>query len=229
MIAARLLALHRQIEATAVQCGRDPSRIKLVAVAKRFPVEAILEAYAAGQRLFGENYLQEAAAKHARLPASAELHLIGHLQSNKAKTAAALFAMIETIDRLKIAQALNRHLQDQQRRMAILVQVNIGRDANKAGVLPEAAEDLLRALQDLSHLQIKGLMTIPPWCEDPEDSRPFFRDLRRLAEHLQQKGLFTGPGDYELSMGMSHDFTVAIEEGATIIRVGTAIFGERPA
>lgn len=227
MIHEQLARLRADIEKTARQCGRDPAAIKLVAVSKRFPVAAINEAVAAGQKLFGENYLQEAADKRSVLPADVRLHLIGRLQSNKAKTAATVFSMIETIDRLKIASALDRHLQDLNRRMDVLVQVNIGLDPNKSGVLPEQAETLLSQLTVLPSLQVKGLMTMPPYHPDPEKSRPYFRKLRLLAEDLGRHGLFAIDSFPELSMGMSHDYRIAIEEGATIIRIGTAIFGER--
>lgn len=227
MISQRLSEVRTALATAARQCGRDPAGIKLIAVAKRFPVSAMLEAVAAGQSLFGENYLQEAAEKRAVLPAEVELHLIGHLQSNKAKAAAALFTMIHTIDRVKIAASLNRHLEEEQRCLDVLVQVNVGRDPNKAGVLPGDAEGLLRRLAPLSNLRVKGLMTMPPYDDDPELSRPHFRELHRLGERFERLGLFAADTAPELSMGMSHDYRVAIEEGATMIRIGTAIFGER--
>jgi PLP dependent protein len=227
MIDQRLQELRTALATVARQCGRDPAGIKLIAVSKRFPVAAMLEAHGAGQTVFGENYLQEAAEKRALLPADVELHLIGHLQSNKAKAAAALFTMIHTIDRFKIAAALSRYLEEEQRHLDVLVQVNVGRDPNKAGVLPEDAEELLGRLTALPNLHVMGLMTMPPYDDDPEQSRPCFRELRRLAETFDRLGLFAADAAPELSMGMSHDYHVAIEEGATMIRIGTAIFGER--
>jgi PLP dependent protein len=227
MIDQRLQELRTALATVARQCGRDPAGIKLIAVSKRFPVAAMLEAHGAGQTVFGENYLQEAAEKRALLPADVELHLIGHLQSNKAKAAAALFTMIHTIDRFKIAAALSRYLEEEQRHLDVLVQVNVGRDPNKAGVLPEDAEALLGRLTALPNLHVMGLMTMPPYDDDPEQSRPCFRELRRLAETFDRLGLFAADAAPELSMGMSHDYHVAIEEGATMIRIGTAIFGER--
>ena len=227
MIDQRLHKLRTALATAARRCGRDPAGIKLIAVSKRFPVAAMLEARASGQTVFGENYLQEAAEKRALLPTDVELHLIGHLQSNKAKAAAALFTMIHTIDRFKIADALNRHLEEEQRRLDVLVQVNVGRDPKKAGVLPEDTEALLGRLTALSSLRVMGLMTMPPYDDAPEQSRPCFRELRRLAETFDRRGLFAADAAPELSMGMSHDYRVAIEEGATMIRIGTAIFGER--
>ncbi|MBE0583275.1 MAG: YggS family pyridoxal phosphate-dependent enzyme, partial [Desulfofustis sp.] len=168
MIGERLHKLHLALETAARQCGRDPSEIKLMAVSKRFPVSAMMEAVSAGHLLFGENYLQEAAEKRALLPADVHLHLIGHLQSNKAKAAASIFSMIHTIDRQKIAAVLNRHLQEEQRQMPVLIQVNTGRDPKKAGVLPEHTEQLLREVAQLPNLRASGLMTMPPFNEDPE-------------------------------------------------------------
>jgi pyridoxal phosphate enzyme (YggS family) len=227
MIGRRLQELRTELAAVARQSGRDPAEIKLIAVSKRFPVAAILAARAAGQTVFGENYLQEAAEKRDLLPDDVELHLIGHLQSNKAKAAATLFTMIHTIDRFKIGAALNRYLEKEQRHLDVLVQINVGRDPNKAGVLPENAEALLGRLATLPNLHVMGLMTMPPYNKDPELSRPCFRELRRLAETFQRLGLFAADAAPELSMGMSHDYRIAIEEGATMIRIGTAIFGER--
>ncbi len=227
MIGRRIQEIRTELATAARRSGRDPAGIKLIAVSKRFPVEAILAARAAGQTVFGENYLQEAADKRALLPDDVELHLIGHLQSNKAKAAATLFTMIHTIDRFKIAAALNRYLEEEQRHLNVLVQINVGRDPNKAGVLPEDAEALLDRLATLPNLRVMGLMTMPPYNEDPELSRPCFRELHRLAETFRQLGLFAAGAPPELSMGMSHDYRIAIEEGATMIRIGTAIFGER--
>jgi len=226
MIQTNLKLVQRNISDAAVRCGRNPAEIKLIAVSKRFPVDSILEARDAGQILFGENYLQEAYDKKILLGDQVKFHFIGHLQSNKAKVAAEIFDMIETVDRFKIASALNRHLQNLNRTMDVLVQVNIGLDPGKAGVLPSETEQLLLQMQDLQHLKLKGLMTMPPFTTDPVQTRNFFKDLRLLAQSMQAKRLL--PHDQiELSMGMSADYPLAIEEGATLIRIGTAIFGER--
>lgn len=219
--------IRRQMSAAALRAGRDPGSVRLVAVSKKVPLERLQEAVDAGQRLFGENYLQEALEKINRLPPDIGWHFIGHLQTNKAKLAASCFQAIETIDRLKLARALDRHLADLDRAMSVLIQVNIGREPQKSGVLPEEAEGLLRGMAGCSNLRIQGLMAMPPYCDDPEAARPFFRELRLLAAELADKGLLGGHGPVELSMGMSGDFEVAIEEGATLVRVGTALFGPR--
>ena len=227
VIVDSLAQIRERMAAAARRAGRDPGSVRLVAVSKRVPVERISEAVAAGQLLFGENYLQEAEEKIGQLPPSAQWHFIGHLQSNKAKAAAELFAMIETVDRLKLARALDKHAAEANRLLPVLVQVNVGREEQKAGALPEAAEALLREMAVLPNLQVRGLMTMPPFFDAPETVRPFFRALRCLSEKLASKGLLGIHGPVELSMGMSGDFEVAIEEGATLVRVGTALFGPR--
>lgn len=226
MIAENLQSIRGRIAAAAVRAGRDPKDIKLVAVSKFFPAEAIIEAHRAGQILFGENYIQEVQAKKELVPAEVKFHFIGHLQSNKAKIAAATCSMVETVDSYKIGKALHSHLEALQRTIDVLVQVNIGHDSGKAGIEEDEAEELLTRLQDLSRLRVCGLMTMPPLVADPELSRPHFHNLRELAERLKGKKLFA-TAQPELSMGMSSDFHIAIEEGATIVRVGTAIFGQR--
>ncbi len=227
-IAQNIRYLHNNIKSIAQSCDRDPDRIRLVAVSKRFPVEAMYKAQEAGQMLFGENYIQEAVQKHSLLEDKAQLHFIGHLQSNKAKVAAEIFSMIETVDSLKLATTLNRHLTALQRKIDILIQVNIGLDSHKSGVEPSQAEQLLKEVTKLPMLKVQGLMTMPPFTEDPEEARPYFRDLRILAGSLARKGLFFNNNAVELSMGMTNDYHIAIEEGATLIRIVTAIFGERP-
>jgi PLP dependent protein len=228
MIADNLQIVRQNICAAAEHCGRDPKKIRLVAVTKTFPVTAMKEAMASGQFVFGENYIQEAEEKYAELGGQVQLHFIGHLQSNKAHIAARIFQMIETVDRLKLALMLSRHLLQSGRTMDILVQVNIGRDEKKSGVAPEDAEVLLQQIAALPALRIRGLMTMPPYSEEPESGRPYFRELRHLAEGFKNKSLFYDDNCVELSMGMSNDYPVAIEEGATLVRVGTAIFGHRP-
>lgn len=227
MIANNLRIVKERIGEAALKAGRRPEEIKLVAVSKRFSAEAIQAAFAAGQRIFGENYIQEVQEKRDRLPAGAIFHFIGHLQSNKAKIAAETCAMIETVDSFKLAKALNSHLDFLARDMAVLVQINIGKDPHKTGVAAEAAEELLIKIKELRQLRVCGLMTMPPLATDPEQSRPHFRQLRQLAEYFSSKNLFPHIIKPELSMGMSDDFHIAIDEGATIVRVGTAIFGHR--
>jgi pyridoxal phosphate enzyme (YggS family) len=220
--------LRNSIVEVALRCHRNPDDIRLVAVSKRFPVSAVEEALAADQVVFGENYIQEAAEKKGVLNDRIKLHFIGHLQSNKAKTAVQFCDMIETIDRPKIVRALHKHLESEKRHLEVLVQVNVGQESQKSGVLPQDAESLLTCMQDYPRLRLRGFMTMPPYASDPEMARPSFRALREIAGQMEAKGLLGEHGKIELSMGMSHDYHVAIEEGATLIRIGTAIFGERP-
>lgn len=226
-IAENFASIRERIEAAVRRAGRDPATVRLVAVSKRVDLVGIQDAVAAEQTLFGENYLQEAQLKIKALGGRVKWHFIGHLQSNKAALAADLFSCIETVDRLKLAKALEKHLAGSDRRLPVLLQVNVGREVQKSGVLPEDAEALLRQVNEMPHLQVRGLMTMPPFMADPEAVRPSFSQLRGMAEELTAKGLLGKHGPVELSMGMSGDFEVAIEEGATLVRVGTALFGER--
>ena len=227
MISGNLAQIYSNIAMAASKAGRDASSIKLVAVSKFVAADRIREALNCGQRLFGENYLQEAAEKIQVVGTDAKWHFIGHLQSNKAKQAAALFDMVETVDRLKIAKALDTQAKQLGKPLSILIQVNIGQERQKSGVLPEATEDLLTAIRKETDLRVRGLMAMPPFFDAPEKSRPYFRELRLLANQLAGLHLFSDNSRVELSMGMSGDYQVAIEEGATIVRVGTAIFGSR--
>ncbi|MCG2738969.1 MAG: YggS family pyridoxal phosphate-dependent enzyme [Syntrophaceae bacterium] len=226
-VAENIEAIRARIRAAAQRAGRDPHSVRLVAVSKHQPLDAILEAMAAGQAVFGENYLQEAETKIAALGQPAAWHCIGHLQSNKARIAAEIFDCIETIDRLKLAKALEARLAELGKTMPVLVQVNVGGEAQKAGIAPEEAGQLCRDLEQFPHLSLQGLMTMPPYAETPEESRGYFRRLRLLGEELAAQGFLGRQGVMELSMGMSGDFEVAIEEGATLVRVGTALFGMR--
>lgn len=226
MIAENIEAIRARIKAAAERVGRDPLSVRLVAVSKRQPLEAIREAMTAGQTIFGENYLQEAEIKALALGQGLAWHCIGHLQSNKARLAAEVFTCIETIDRLKLANSLESRLAELGKTMPVLVQVNVGGESQKAGVASQEAGRLCRELKQFPHLALQGLMTMPPLVENPEESRACFRQLRLLGEELAAHGLL-GSGPVELSMGMSADFEVAIEEGATLVRVGTALFGER--
>jgi pyridoxal phosphate enzyme (YggS family) len=228
MIARNLQLIRQSIQTIAIQCRRDPATIKLIAVSKKFPAADIQEAIRAGQLFFGENFIQEAAQKKTEIGENVSFHCIGHLQSNKVKLAAQIFHTIETIDRFKLAAALDKELGLQGRAMDVLVQINIGQESQKSGVLPQKTEGLLQQLIPLSNLRVRGLMTIPPYADDPEQTRPHFKALRLLAEEMQRKNYFFDNAHIELSMGMSSDYPIAIEEGATIIRIGTAIFGNRP-
>jgi hypothetical protein len=222
-IAQNLAEVRRRINAAAQRAGRDPAAVRLLAVSKTMPVEMVREAVAADQRLFGENYLQEARPKIEALGQAASWHFIGHLQSKKAKAVVALFELIHGVDRLKLAQALDAAAAQMGKVQDILIQVNLAEEATKSGVAPEAAPELLREISRLPHLRVMGLMTMPPFLA-PEAVRPYFRALRELRDRLTD---LSGHSLPELSMGMSGDFEVAIEEGATLVRVGTAIFGSR--
>lgn len=228
MIAENLAKIQQRLIAAAHHAGRDPQEIQIVAVSKHFSADLIREAYAAGQTIFGENYIQELVEKKRLLPKEISLHFIGHLQRNKAKLAAENCNVIETIDSFNLANTLNNHLRQAQRTMEVLIQVNIANEAGKSGIAGDETLQLLTRMQELSRLKVRGLMTIPPFSNKPEDSRPHFRNLRLLADSLAAQGLFGAETkNPHLSMGMSDDFHIAIEEGATIIRVGTAIFGKR--
>ena len=216
MLRARLEEVENRIERAAVRAGRRRGDITLIAVTKVFPAEVIRDAYAQGVRHFGENYVQEFEAKFplvADLP-GAEFHLIGHLQSNKAKRAAELFHVIETVDSLKLA----RRLSDAGKKLSVMIEVKLSGEGSKSGVEPDQLPQLVEELSAVPNIELTGLMTMPPWSEDAELSRPYFRRLRRLAGEV---------GLRDLSMGMSHDLETAIEEGATHVRVGTALFGPR--
>jgi pyridoxal phosphate enzyme (YggS family) len=225
-IAARLAEVRARIAAAAGRSGRGPETITLVAVTKTFGPDEVREAIAAGQRDFGENYVQEAGGKiEAVGKGDARWHFIGHLQTNKAKTAARLFDVIETVDSLDLARELDKRAAAEGRTLDALVQVNVAGEEQKAGIAPDRVETLLRAIGGLSALRVRGLMTMPPFLP-PEEVRPYFRALRDLRDRLVARAI-PGISLDALSMGMSGDFEAAIEEGATIVRVGTAIFGSR--
>ena len=221
-IAQNLEEVRKRIAAAAQRAGRDPAAVRLVAVSKTVGVDRIKEALAAGQKSFGENYLQEAKAKIETLGEAADWHFIGHLQSNKAKAAVGLFPLIHSVDRLSLAQALEKAAAQLGKVQDILLQVNLAGEESKSGTAPELAPGLLREIALLPHLKVLGLMTMPPFLA-PEAVRPYFKALRELKDRLQAD---LGPLP-ELSMGMTGDFEVAVEEGATLVRVGTAIFGAR--
>ncbi len=223
-----LQKIKQRIIATALRSERQSEDISLIAVSKRMSLQHIQEANLYDQTIFGENYIQEAKEKIKQFQGNVEWHFIGHIQTNKAKDAASLFDMVHTVDRLKLAKALNKHAGNLDKKLSVLLQVNVGEEKQKAGVLPADAEKLIESMQTLPNLQIRGLMTIPPFKNDPEETRPYFRQLRLMAEEFATKNYFSCGSKFELSMGMSGDFEVAIEEGSTLVRVGTAIFGPRP-
>ncbi len=215
-LSERLAAVEERIHAACARSGRRREEITLLAVTKTFPAEVILEAHAAGLREFGENYVQEFEQKapQARQLEGARFHLIGHLQSNKSRRAAELFDVVQTVDTGKLA----RRLDAAGRALEVMIEVKLSPEEAKAGCAVEELPALLEAIRACPNLRLAGLMTMPPWSEDPEESRPYFRRLRELASKHGLAGL---------SMGMSHDLEVAVEEGATVVRVGTALFGER--
>lgn len=231
-IAVRLTAVRGRIAAAAGRAGRDPSSIVLVAVSKFHPVSAIEEAYAAGQRHFGENRVQEAEEKKALLGPLLQaadplrLELIGALQSNKVRKAVAAVSRIQSIDSAELGARVGRVAVELGRLMPVLVQVDLAGEATKSGVREADLPSVLESLRAVAGIRVDGLMAIPPFLENPEDVRPYFKRLRELRDEAAARGLLARG---ELSMGMSHDFEVAIQEGATIVRVGTAIFGERAA
>jgi pyridoxal phosphate enzyme (YggS family) len=226
-IAANLAAIRERIAAAAAAAGRDPASVRLLAVSKMFGADAVREAFAAGQREFGENKVQEALQK---IEATADLpirwHLIGHLQSNKAKKAAAAFAAVHAVDSVDLVRRLDAAAADAGARPDLYVQVDLAGEVTKFGAAEAEVPAIVRAAADCRAAVLKGLMLLPPWFDDPEQARPYFRRLRLLRDRLVEDGIdSTRLGD--LSMGMSHDFEVAIQEGATLVRVGTAIFGRR--
>ena len=229
-LSRRLEIVQEKITRAAERAGRATGDIRLVAVCKTFPPELVLEAVRAGLTRFGENRIQEAAKKIPQVAARAdgplEWHLVGRLQRNKARRALELFDVIESLDRLELATALERAAADAGRRLPVLVQVNIDAETQKGGVAPAELPGFLESLAALPHLEPRGLMVLPRACSDPEEVRPSFARVRRLREELN-RGRPSEARLVELSMGMSADFEVAIEEGATLVRVGSAIFGGR--
>lgn len=217
--------VRRRIAAAAIASGRNPDSITLIAVGKTFPAAVVAEVVAAGAVDLGENRVQEAVAKKPDV-VGARWHLIGPLQRNKARAALEVFDVVHTLDRPEIADRLQYLLAEHwpERRLDVLIEVNVGSEPQKAGALPEDAAELLEHALGCDRLSVRGLMAIPPWGRDPEESRPYFEALRELRDDLQ---LQVGEPLPELSMGMSHDFELAIAEGATMVRVGTAIFGAR--
>ena len=230
LIVENIAGVRERIAAAARRAGRNPDEITLMGVSKTFPVERIREAYAAGLRVFGENRVQEFAEKAGAVSdlTGANWHLIGHLQSNKAVNAAELFGAVDSVDSVRLAERLNAAAEKAAKTLPILIEINVGGEEAKSGVSPnsEELEKILLAAPGWGNLNVHGLMTVPPYSEDPGGARPFFRQLREIREQIASRRLPAIAMDV-LSMGMSHDFEVAIEEGSTCVRVGTAIFGDR--
>ena len=223
-IGKNLSQVRERMERAATKVGRDPAEIRLIAVTKTVPIERVKEAIRAGATIIGENYVQEARNKSEEIGQTGiEWHFIGHLQSNKAKYAVRLFDLIHSVDSIKVAQALDTRAAVEGKVMDCLIEVNISQEESKFGITSEHTLTLAQEMTKLKNISLKGLMTMPPYFDDPESSRPYFIALRQLKEAMEEENIPLS----ELSMGMTTDFEVAIEEGATMVRVGRAIFGER--
>ena len=229
-IAENVASVRVRVAEASRRAGRRPEEIALMAVSKTHPPEHVREAHAAGLRLFGENRVQEFAAKAAALAdlAAADWHMIGHLQTNKAGKAAELFCAVDSVDSVKLAEKLDAAARSLSKKLSVLIEINVGGESAKSGVAPDSRdlEELLLAAPRLEALKVLGLMTVPPFTDDPEEARRYFRKLRQLRDTIAARRLPAAQMNM-LSMGMSHDFQVAIEEGSTCVRVGTAIFGNR--
>ena len=225
LIASKLDTVRGEIASAARRAGRDPSAIRLVAVSKTHPADAVVQAAAAGQTIFGESRVQEARDKIPACPSGLDWHFIGHLQKNKVRQALPLFSFFHSIDSAALAQAIDRIAGENGKPAEGLLEVNVSGEETKHGFTPDELRKGFAALGKLPHLRIRGLMTMAPYSENPEDARPVFRALRELRDELQSSHGHPLP---ELSMGMSGDFVPAIEEGATLVRVGSSIFGTRP-
>lgn len=217
-----------RINEAAAKCGRDPSQIKLLAASKSQSAAQIRAAIEAGIRLFGENYVQETKAKREAIPDPVEWHMIGHLQRNKVKAALELFDLIESLDSVELARELDKEGKKKETTVRAFVEVNLGGEESKSGIHKEKVGSLLQEAGELPHLRIEGLMVVPPFRENPEEVRPYFRALKDLQMELRGLQL-PNVNLQELSIGMTHDYPVAIEEGSTLVRIGTAIFGPRSA
>ncbi len=223
----RLKTVKDRIRKVAESCGRDPGSVRLVAVSKTMPADRVREAIASGVTILGENYIQEAREKIAELsehPVS--WHFIGHLQTNKSKYAVKLFDLIHSVDSLRLARELNKQAGKINKVQEILIQVNLSEEASKSGTSSGELKELATEISQLEHIAVKGLMTMPPFFDEPERAKPFFSELRRLRNQVGAAAI-PNLGMDELSMGMTGDFEVAIQEGATLVRIGTAIFGQR--
>ena len=225
-IADNINTIKQRIVSAAVKCGRDPDSIKLLAVTKTIPTEYIIKAIDAGITMLGENYVQEAKDKIAAIGSRARWHMIGHLQTNKAKYAVTLFDYVHSVDRLELAQELDKRAGLINRKLNVLIEVNVSGEKSKSGIPAADAPALIKQIAGLENLVVRGLMTMAPYSHNPENARPYFSALRNLRDNISRQQI-PGIQMEELSMGMTDDFEVAIEEGATIVRIGRAIFGKR--
>lgn len=226
-VSENIALVREEIARAARKAGRSPAEVRLLAVTKTVDDDRIREAIAAGVDLIGENYVQEARRKIELLGRPLPWHFIGHLQTNKAKYAVRLFDLIHSVDRVDLARELDRRAAAQGVPLKVLVEVNVSGEASKSGVPAREAPALVRSIAEFPRLSIRGLMTMPPWFDDPEEARPHFAALRNLADEIRRERIGNVHME-ELSMGMTNDYRIAVEEGATIVRVGRAIFGERP-
>lgn len=227
MISEHLALISSKIAAAAARAGRKPGEVRIVAAAKGQGREKIEEALAAGIRVIGHNYLQEAYKEvPGKLLSDAKFHMIGHLQKNKAGKAVELFDVVETVDDAKLAEALNRRAEDLNRTIGVMIQLNLSGEPQKSGITENEVERLAAAIRELPSIKLLGLMTMPPFFDDPDRARPYFAHLRDLREKLMGSGILSSEMN-DLSMGMSGDFEVAVEEGATLVRIGTMLFGSR--
>ena len=225
-ISSNLSQINQRIRAAAEKAGRDPASVRLVAVSKTRPSADIIAAFQAGQTVFGENYVQELVQKLAEVQEPVQWHVIGHLQSNKIKYIAGQVALIHSVDRISLATEIDRQWGKLGKTCDVLIQVNISGEATKSGTTEAGAIQLVRECALLPNIRVRGLMTMPPFFDDPDAARPYFAELRRLSEAISAQEI-ASVEMVELSMGMSGDFEAAIQEGATLVRIGTAIFGER--
>lgn len=225
-ISRNLAHINERIRIAAEKSGRDPASVRLVAVSKTRPAADLIAAFQAGQTVFGENYIQELVPKLTEVREAVQWHFIGHLQSNKVKYIAGQVALIHSVDRVSLAQEIDRQWGKLGKVCDVLIQVNISGEATKSGTTEVGAIKLVRECALLPNIRVKGLMTMPPFFDDPDAARPYFAELRRLSETVSSQQI-AGVEMVELSMGMSGDFEAAIQEGATLVRIGTAIFGER--
>lgn len=225
-IAENIAGIRRRIDEAAARAGRDPNAVRLMAVCKTVEPDRVRQAIAAGITVLGENYVQEAREKIPEIGHGIEWHMIGHLQTNKAKYVVDLFDWIHSVDRFELARELDKCARRHSRKLNILIEVNVSGEASKSGAQPSQVLALVRQISTLPNLNVRGLMTMPPYSDQPETSRPYFQSLRALRDEIRTAAIPSISMD-ELSMGMTDDFEVAVEEGATIVRVGRAIFGER--
>lgn len=226
MVAENLAQVQKNINESCNKINRDPNEVTLIAVSKTKPVEMLKEAYDAGARVFGENKVQEIVDKYDQMPSDVKWHMIGHLQRNKVKYIIDKVALIHSVDSIRLAETIEKEAAKHNITANILIEVNVAKEESKFGLMPEELDEFIDKIKDFKHIQVKGLMTIAPFVENPETNREIFRSLRKLSVDINNKNV-DNVNVSILSMGMTNDYTVAVEEGATMVRVGTGIFGAR--